>query len=125
MGGSILAYQYWWLPTQETPPQESPSIKVLSPNGGESWMLGSTQTIRWISAGNISQVTISLVPIDPSIGTRLLGTVANGGSFSWTIPNCYQGNECSSNFQIPTGNYKIQISGSGISDQSDAPFTIK
>lgn len=111
-------------PFNITTASTQPSITVTSPNGGEQWAIGSTQTIRWNSAGSISQVTISLIPTDPSVGTRTLGTVANSGLYSWTIPNCSSGNECSSNFQIPTGSYKVQISSSGVSDISDATFSV-
>ncbi|MBU4338960.1 hypothetical protein KKB43_02600 [Patescibacteria group bacterium] len=103
-----------------------PDITILSPNGDESWMLGSTQTIKWSSAGNISEVTILLVPVDSDAGVRTLDKVANAGSYSWNIPYCYPGHECSSNFEIPAGKYKIQISSFKleINDESDLPFSI-
>ena len=95
------------------------SITVLSPKEGETWPLGTTQTIKWVSTGNISQVTISLVSTGGDfIQSRLLASVANDGSYSWTIPNCGPGDECSSNFEIPTGKYYIQIIGSGIGGDS-------
>ena len=106
-----------------------PSITVLSPNGGERWAKGSTQIIKWTSTGIGPEVIISLVSVDSNIGTRALSNVVNNGSYSWTIPNCYSGRECSSNFDIPIGSYKIQIYGfeiidAGVDDFSDAPFSI-
>ena len=104
-----------------TPTSQS-SITVVSPAGGEQWAMGSTQTIKWTSTGNIPQVTISLVSVGGDyVRTRSLslGSVQNSGSYSWTIPNCGPGNECSSNFEIPAGTYYIQISGSGVNANSN------
>lgn len=105
----------------------SPSITVLSPNGVETWSKGSTQTIKWNTTGNISNVSILLVPVNESVGVRTLAeNVANTGSYSWTIPNCTVNFPCSSNFEIPAGRYYIRISDSITKDgdQSDASFSI-
>ena len=37
------------------------SITVTSPNGGESWAVGSTQPITWTSVGLTGNVTIDAV----------------------------------------------------------------
>lgn len=73
IGGGILAYQYWWwLPEQETKGEETkgeepkgeepkePYIEVISPNGGETWTLGESYNIQWVSWG-IKNVNILLV----------------------------------------------------------------
>ncbi|TSA46133.1 hypothetical protein D4R52_01140, partial [bacterium] len=110
---------------------QTTSITVVSPNGGEQWAKGSTQTIRWSTTGSISKVRIYLSPgnVTPINGIdvrTIVSETANTGSYSWLIPNCYAGNECSSNFDVPTGNYGIQIEGinSGAYDKSDAAFSI-
>jgi hypothetical protein len=100
------------------------SITIVSPNGGEYWTLGSEQAIKWNSDEDISEVTIFLIPMDANSDTRTIGKIENSGSFTWIIPNCYPGYECSSNFEIPVGKYKIKILGSGISDESDTFFSI-
>jgi hypothetical protein len=105
-------------------PSKYQSIIILSPNGGEYWTLGSEQTIKWSSDGVIPEVTIFLMPMDERSDTRMIGKVENTGSFKWTIPNCYPGHECSSNFEIPVGKYRIKVAGSGISDESDSFFSI-
>ena len=106
-----------------------PSITVLSPNGGEQWAKGSTQTIRWSTTKNISRVSILLVPVNSvysGIDVRTLAAdVANTGSYSWTIPNCTADNPCSSNFEISTGSYYMRVvDPSNVGDDSDAPFSI-
>ncbi len=64
----------------------TPSITVLSPNGGESWKQGSTHTISWSKTNG----TGSYVKIELWKGTMLKNTInsytANDGSYSWTIP---------------------------------------
>jgi hypothetical protein len=116
---------------QPTEPNKS-YITVLSPNGGETYFLGSTQNIRWISSGDISLVNIELVSVS-NLGRELMETrsitfspIFNKGYYSWTIPRCTTGQECSSNFQIPPGKYYIKVSDANgnIFDMSDAPFSV-
>lgn len=88
------------------------SIKVVSPNGGETWHLGTKQTVKWISSAAFNAVDILLVD---SQGTRiaLALNTANDGSETVTP-------------QVLPGEYKIEVSASAdrVSDTSDAPFSI-
>ncbi len=92
-----------------------PELTLTSPNGGEDWPVGTTQTITWTS----SNVTGD-IQIQPYLGgvpqTNLAAAAANTGSFVWDIPAGY-----------PTGTtYRIGISAmsGSVSDFSDADFTI-
>ena len=102
-----------------------PSITVLSPNGGESWQSGTTQTIRW-SGSVAGSVNISLTSYfscwneEPACNapTVLYPIASNvsGSSYNWTLGS-----------NIPDGQYKVNISSvvsPGVTDQSDSPFTI-
>jgi len=60
----------------------SPSITVLSPNGGETWELGKQYTIRWQSRGNIRFVKIMLVKSGNLKPIKSMAT--NSGSYKWT-----------------------------------------
>ena len=65
------------------------SITVTSPNGGESWTVGTSQNITWTSAGTHP---VGNINIDYSIdsGTNWTSVVTgtpNDGTYSWTIPN--------------------------------------
>jgi len=112
----------------------TPSITVLSPNGGETWVVGSTQTIKWSSSGFLptAKVNISLRDIknterfDPYVnyGGRIIAqSVPNNGYYSWTIPEklgWWQLNMLG----VP---YKIVVEvvdDHGSTDSSDAPFSI-
>ncbi len=108
-----------------------PSVTVISPNGGESWQVDSTQTIRWSAPSSASYVSISMIGYNPPCTTQpcplyavqsfTLGKVlASGGSFNWTVGKDVNG------YSIPSGQYLMQITDTttNISDQSDKPFSI-
>jgi len=91
------------------------SITVSSPNGGETWMTGSNQTITWNSFGSINNVKIECSTDSGLNFTTLVASTANTGSYGWVVPN------------TPSSNCLVRISeaSSGTpSDTSDAKFTI-
>jgi parallel beta-helix repeat protein len=111
--GKKLAYDAMKVVYKDAP---DASITVTSPNGGEVWPAGSTQTIKWL---NSTKVGNSL-----SIDILKNGNVINGfcpaqntGSASWTIPED----------QIPGNDYRIRITdtaNANYNDTSDSNFTI-
>ncbi|MDP1689349.1 MAG: hypothetical protein Q8L47_04460 [bacterium] len=118
-----------------TPPRPYPtptqsSIKVLSPNEGESWPIFSHQLIKWQAPSSIARVTISLNKLyscnaTPGIectalySERVLAIerIPNSGSYEWLIPG----------ESLSVGRYEISVSNAdnvSISDSSDTPFSI-
>ncbi len=115
-------------------PASTPSITVLSPNGGESFSVGDVMQIRW-SAQNTPTNYVAHIGLrseatglyvdTPTIGYCNLpgGCVPlTTGLFSYTIPT-----------NVPAGSYKIVLlcfpansegSTCPASDESNAPFTI-
>jgi len=65
----------------------SPTFEIITPNGGEEWSLGSTQTITWnyTSVNNIPNV--NLYSVYPTTYDYIKSSVANTGSYEWQIPN--------------------------------------
>ena len=95
---------------------EDPRIHVTSPNGGETWVKGSTHSITWTGSGNLG-LNYNIELLKGGIVYQTLTTTANHQSFSWTLLSSYE-----------TGmDYKIRISSAispEIRDTSDNPFTI-
>ena len=94
-----------------------PSFTVVSPNGGENWKRGTTQTIKWTSTENpLSYVKIEL--LKAGVFNRLiLASTINDGSHPWLIPAT----------QLPGSDYKIRINSTinpAITDSGDNNFNI-
>ncbi len=94
---------------------EVSAISIISPNGGESWLVGSSHNITWILNG----VTNFKIEYTTNGGISwiqvIASTTANNGSFTWTVPN------------TPSANCKVRISdasNSTINDVSNNVFTI-
>ncbi len=61
-------------------------ITVVAPNGGESWVIGTTQPIRWISAGPVgSNVRIELSRNGGTSWTPIFASVANDSTQNWLV----------------------------------------
>lgn len=108
-------------------PSSTPSITVLSPNGGESWYTASGQTLKWISTGLETAQQVSIAAINKTTGTsyNLLNTneTANDGT-EITDPGIIR-----SGGIIPDGPYVVRVGarlsdGTVISDESNMPFKI-
>jgi hypothetical protein len=93
--------------------EEALGINVISPNGGEFWPRGSTQSIIWSSFGLEGDVTIDLHK-GGIFYSRIGSAQAASGKFSWAIPS-----------DFPLGNdYKVRIYQGSIGDYSDNDFSI-
>ncbi len=92
-------------------------VIVTAPNGGENLATGANFTVTWDTVGS-DGCDIDNVDIEYSVdggGWQSIATVANSGSFIWSVPN------------DPSTDVKIRISKAGVptsADQSDNPFTI-
>ena len=94
---------------------QSASITVVSPNGGESWAVGSTQTITWTTTGTVGNVKIQYSFDNSGTWTTIAANISNTGSYTWTVPNT----------PSPQCLVKISEAADGSpSDTSDATFTI-
>ena len=100
------------------------STKVISPNGGESWQVGSTQQVKWQTT-TTGKVRIDLLPSGAELVNiaREIDTSSTAGSYSWTIPATI----------TPGSLYKVRITCepnptglalTACSDMSDSAFTI-
>ncbi|MHC4507046.1 MAG: CARDB domain-containing protein, partial [Planctomycetota bacterium] len=95
-----------WLP---------PTITVVSPNGGEMWCPGASETITWTSTSVPGNVDILYSTDAGSTWTPVDTNVANTGSYGWTVPV-----EDSPSCLVCVE----ETGGAGLSDTSDGVFTI-
>lgn len=61
-------------------------FSLISPNGGESWQVGSNHDITW-NKGNVANVMIQLTTDGSTWSTVVASTPAASGKYSWTIPD--------------------------------------
>lgn len=72
-------------PPPPPPPQEA--LAVTSPNGGESWTVGSAHAITW-TAASVTSVAIDYTLDDGASWVNLAASVAaSAGTWSWTLPS--------------------------------------
>ena len=131
--------------------QRGDSLRVTSPNGGETWVKGTTQTITWTgSQGMLNQtgdikleyptpacaqpgqiIRCMIMVRAPQIIAQ--GVNLNSGSYQWVVGNvapyftCANGaGNCGGATIADAGQYKIQIcpTNGSACDDSDNNFTI-
>jgi len=93
-----------------------PSITVLTPDGGESWEPGTSESITWSSVSLTGTVSIELWK-DGSIDSTLSADTYNDGIYSWAIDSEL----------TEAADYKIRVtsrSDGTIYDESDANFEL-
>lgn len=89
-------------------------IAISSPNGGETWEVGSQQTITWSSSGTSGTVDIEYSTDNGATWLSQESNVTDNGSYPWTVPDA------------PSTTCLVKVSdldGSPV-DQSDAVFAI-
>lgn len=124
VGGGILGYKYLspqknnnqLQNQQQTPNNQTnntqPSVTVTSPVGGETWKIGETHNIAWITSGMSPNINVCISFDDHNFG-RLVNTntiacvPSSQGYYSWTILALMQEAQVTDN---PTG--KVSSVGS-------------
>jgi hypothetical protein len=98
-------------------------ITVMAPNGGQTWIRGTTQTIGWVytsKPGTTVNITLER-PGAPSLiivmNYPIYQQLEHMGSYKWLIPGTL----------TPGSNYKIkiQVTNTQYLDSSDQFFIIK
>ena len=98
------------------PAWSASSLKVTTPNGGESWTKGKTYTIKWKKGNGGSRVKIELLK-SGKVYKTIKKRTGNDGKFRWKIPSS----------EKTSKSYKIRITSitkDNISDSSNKVFTI-
>ncbi|MDD5466038.1 MAG: hypothetical protein PHP73_06860 [Candidatus Omnitrophica bacterium] len=100
------------------------SLTVTAPNGGEAWVVGTSQNITWAKTGTISTVKLEystnafsdeLQTVVIAASTDATGTPAGTYKYTWTIPDAI------------SSAVKVRISNTAdaaVVDRSDTNFKI-
>jgi len=97
--------------TLTTAPQ--PTITVTSPNGGETWGIGTIQTITWTSENDLGDLEIWLY--DGTDYNTIENPSDDDGEYIWNIPSGLE----------EGSDYKVRIrsvSNENVYDESDNFF---
>ncbi|MFQ5638142.1 MAG: CotH kinase family protein, partial [bacterium] len=92
------------------------SIQVVSPNGGEEWLIGESRKIMWSFQHVDSHVRIELSADNGVTWTTVSASTENDGVFNWQVPD------------VPSTQCLIRVSQAGSGDpvdSSDAVFSIR
>lgn len=93
----------------------SPGITVTAPNGGESWQVGSNQTITWSRNLADGAVTVALNRNYPTGAWENITTTNTGNSQGWTVTGPV----------TSAARIRVTLNSNGaITDVSNANFTI-
>ncbi len=95
-------------------------LEMTSPNGGESWELGTTQNITWNANGYAGTVRLILFQKAAKVGQIVANLPADQGSYAWTVGTHQAGT-------APAGIlYAIRLlAGDGSQDDfNDGPLTL-
>ncbi|MES3031190.1 MAG: hypothetical protein V4697_02140 [Patescibacteria group bacterium] len=93
--------------TVKTFNNEPASVKVMIPNGGESWKIGQKYSIVFAATGNIKPTQVAKITLES--GGMIISTVsATSSPYLWTVPKsiCRPDGACPN--LIP-GLYKVQV----------------
>ena len=95
-------------------------VKVNTPNGGESWQIGSTQNITWLTKIISNNLRIVLFRNGVKVGNIVHTIDPALGTYSWTVGS-YVGGTATAG----TG-YQVQVReiGTDAGDRSDTVFTL-
>lgn len=90
-------------------------LRVVRPNGGERWQVGSTQLINWVAMGGITTVNIDYSSDAGQSWKPIVSAAPNSGEYSWLVPDDVSAQTLVRISNVETGQP---------SDVSDAPFAI-
>ncbi|HEY5998112.1 MAG TPA: Ser-Thr-rich GPI-anchored membrane family protein [bacterium] len=111
VGGPVTAYSDNYFSIQQA------DLRVVSPNGGEKWLAGSTHTITWTTTGVAApNVRIDLLKAG-KLNSVISTSAPDSGSYAWTIRN----------EQNPGADYTIRVASlanAQVAGESFEGFTI-
>jgi hypothetical protein len=114
-GGTYEGMQHYAVTVIHPHPAATAYITVTSPNGGQSWAVGSSQNITWSSTNVTGNVNIQISRDGGTSWADIVTGTANDGTQSWSVTG-----PASTQARIQI----ISVANSSIFDTSNANFTI-
>ncbi|HWR98199.1 MAG TPA: Ser-Thr-rich GPI-anchored membrane family protein, partial [Candidatus Methanoperedens sp.] len=111
VGGPVTAYSDNYFSILQS------EIRVVSPNGGEQWLAGSTHTISWTTTGGGPTVRIDLFKGETR-NSVIVASAPNSGAYAWTIRN----------EQNPGADYTVRVTSlanAQVAGESAEAFTLR
>ncbi len=104
-------------------PTSGLSLRIVSPNGGQTVTVGQTYRISWSNSVGIDKVMIGYSSC-PSCLSWITnnGPIVNTGYYDWRV---FVGNTTNTQFKIYVLGYKTTGGSGQVSDYSDNFFTVK
>jgi len=106
--------------------RNAPTVRVVSPNGGENWTHGSTHTITW-TAANMGNINIFAKNVSTGVSATIAANIpSSAGSYTWTLPPT----STAAAYSLSAGQYKVWIIGTTmvnwayVEDYSDSSIAI-
>ncbi|KFE70392.1 hypothetical protein DB31_5434 [Hyalangium minutum] len=91
------------------------SLRMVTPNGGETLHPGRIVSLRWDSGGSVTAVDLAYSTDLGATWTPIAsGVSSSSGGYSWRVPTV----------ETTQALVRVTKAGGGLSDASDAPFTI-
>jgi hypothetical protein len=63
------------------------SFLLSAPNGGEAWIVGTTQNITWQTLGTVGNVKLEYSTDGGTGWTLIIASVANADTYPWSVPD--------------------------------------
>ena len=107
----------------------SATITVLSPNGGESWQVGSTQTIKWSGGQNPLEIMLETYEEGELVVKGWVATNVNpsAGQYVWKVGDLFAKDSGTKIYlNVSSAKYFIRVNDfkTGSLDRSNELFTI-
>ncbi|NOY58783.1 MAG: hypothetical protein GXO75_07600 [Calditrichaeota bacterium] len=65
---------------------ETEEVTLLGPNGGENWIINTTQDITWYATSIVANIKIEYSTDNGVTWTLITASTPNDGSYTWTVP---------------------------------------
>jgi hypothetical protein len=71
----------------------APDIVLTAPDGGETWVVGSSQNITWVSKSTVANVVLDYSTDGGANWNSIVSSAtASAGTYAWTVPNTVSAN---------------------------------